>query len=145
MAVRTFASLALTATLLLPAAAEAADCDAQAQALLRKAESVSMSRRAPIILEGLRADAEIGCGVVPKGHWSSPPALPEGCTKDALDLCAALQALPVARQVTEDVEADLFVRVQQAAEKLAAAGHLKRAHKRLLQLLLLSDAIRRGG
>lgn len=146
MAVKRLATALLGLALLLPTSALAADCEADAQALLRKAESASMARRAPLILEAVARRDALGCGVVPASHWTSPAPVPEGCAADALETCPALEGgLPVAAQVSRDVDPALFVRVQTAAARLSAAGHLGRAHKRLLQLLLLSDAIRRGG
>lgn len=146
MAVTNHLSLVLVlAAAALAGPASAAECEDAAQALLRRAESAAMGARAPIILEALTRDDRLGCGVVPREHWTSPPALPEGCRYDALDLCPSLDGLPVAAQVAKDVEPKLFVRAQQAAAKLRAAGHLTRPTKRLLQLLLLSDALRRGG
>lgn len=137
-------SLALLLALSAPALAEP-DCQARAQVLLKKVEARPMGQRAALILQAFEHDEVLGCGLVSTGHWSGEAVPPKGCDLGALDLCDIPQGVPVAGQVLTHVEPKTYLRVQRAATQLAAAGQLQRPLKRLLQLILLSSAIQRGG
>jgi len=138
--------LGLLAALFIGAPAFAApDCQTEAQALLKTVEARPMTQRAALILEALEDNEALGCGIVPASHWLKDAALPQGCSLKAFKTCDVPQGVPVAQQVQVDVEPQLYLRVQSAAIQLAATGNLRRPIKRLLQLLLLSNAIQRGG
>ncbi len=131
--------------LLFASSGSATPCQTQAQALLQKAEALPMAKRAGFIVAAFKTNETLGCGIVPAAHWSTPAPLPKGCDLANFDLCVVPGGIPVARQVQSHVEPDLFLKVQSAALKLREAQELKRSNRRLLQLILLSDAIRRGG
>lgn len=146
MVVRPLGATALACGLLLAASAPALaapDCGARAAAALKRVESKPLKARAPAILEVFAADAALGCGVVPASHWTGPVEVSAACRADPVTCESLPEALPVARTVLEDVDLDTYIRAQTAAGRLKGAGHLSRAHRRLLQLLILSDAVRR--
>lgn len=131
--------------LLSAASAAASPCEERAQSVLHEAEKRPMKARASFILLSLQMDPELGCGIVPIEHWSQPPKLPKNCDWATFDRCTVPEGIPVARQVQKDVHPELFLKVQSAAIILRESNKLKRPNRRLLQLLLLSDAVRRGG
>jgi hypothetical protein len=135
----------LGALWLLPAPAAAAPpCEAAAQALLQRVERLPLDARAPVIQAALAEDDNLGCGVVAAAHWRAKPALPEGCGRAQPEACITADVLPVAPEVLLDADIPTFLRVQAAALRLSAEGQLSRPLRRLFQVLILSDAVRRG-
>lgn len=127
-----------------PGAAAAAPCEASAQALLQKVEQLPLDARAPRILAALAKDDALGCGVVSAAHWRAPVQTPEGCGRGQPEACITSEIIPIAPEVLLDADIPTFLRVQAAARALSEAGQLSRPLRRLFQVLILSDAVRRG-
>jgi hypothetical protein len=102
-----------------------------------------MLSRRDLLLAALRKDARLGCGVVAPGHWSTDPPLPERCQGAPLERCVFERGLEVNETLAHDVRRRLYLQVQLAAERLREAGQLTSAHRRILETLLLSDALAR--
>ncbi len=136
-------TLALLAALW-SAPATPAPCEARAERVVRRAERRPMPRRATVILSALRRDGALGCGAVPAAHWREAPRAPERCASAPVEACAFEDGLELSPALARDADPALYLRVRLAAERLAQAGLLGPAHRRLFETLLLSSALARG-
>jgi hypothetical protein len=118
-------------------------CFEEARALVKKIETLHMSRRGRMIELAIESRPDLLCGLFPRAFFTTVPALPAGCKHEKPSKCEFPKGLKVSPTLADEVEPNLYFRTQLIATKMREQALLSDAHARLLETLLLSGALAR--